>query len=110
MIWISPVLSISLFVAFLTLNLFEVSPRSTHLLLIIQSAQTWLQNFPDYIEFWIDYSIGRRLCTLIEEILRQNPTLFEKDKKVRIDLDRILASLISLGVPEASRLEASLSK
>lgn len=100
----------SLFVAFITLNLFEVSPRSTHLPLIILSAQTWLQTFPDYIEFWIDHSIGRRVCKWIEGILRQEPTLFEKDKKERIDLDTILASLISLGIPEASRLETMINR
>ena len=100
----------SLFVAFITLNLFEVSPRSTHLPLIVLSVQTWLQTFPDYIEFWIDHSIGRRVCVWIEGILRKEPALLDKDKAVRIDVDRILAALITLGVPEASQLEEVLNR
>ena len=100
----------SLFVAFITLNLFEVSPKSRHLPLIVLSAQTWLQTFPDYLEFWIDHSIGRRLCQWIEGILRTEPTVLEQDKAIKTDVERILAALINLGVPEASQLESMVNK
>jgi len=102
------VISPSLFVAVLTLNLLEVSPRSTHLPLLVKAFKTWLESYPDDSEFWIDYEIGRRLCVLIEEVWRKDPDLLDGDKPIRHNVDTLLSALINLGVPEARRLEEAL--
>jgi hypothetical protein len=100
----------SLFVALVTLNLLEVSPRSTHLPFIVAAAKAWLGSYSDDSEFWDAHGIGRRVCVWIEEIRRKEPALFDTDKAVRVDVDRLLAVLITLGVAEARRLEEALAK
>jgi hypothetical protein len=99
----------SLFVALVTLNLLEVSPRSAHLPFLVTAAKAWLRGYPDHRDFWIDYGIGRRVCVWIEEVRRQEPTLFDRNEAIRMDVDRLLAKLITLGVAEASRLETALA-
>ena len=99
----------SLFVALVTLNLLEVSPRPSHLPFTVVAAKTWLASYPNDSKFWVDHGIGSRVCALIEEIWRQEATLLDTDKVIRIDVDRLLAALISIGVADARRLEESLA-
>ena len=98
-----------IFIAILTLNMLEVSPRPTHLPFIVEAAKTWLKNNPADRGFWVDHDIGRRLCTWIEEVRRQAPALFGSDNAVRFDVDRLLAALVNLGVAEARRIEEALA-
>ena len=98
-----------LFVAILTMNLLEVSPTPTHLPFTITAAKTWLESFPDYSELWVDYSIGRRVCAWIEKVWLQEPTLLDGSSAARLDVDSLLAALVSLGVADARRLEESLA-
>jgi len=100
----------SLFVALVTLNLLEVSPRSAHLPFLVTAAKAWLRGYPDHRDFWVDYGIGRRVCVWIEEVRRQEPTLFDRNEAMRMDVDRLLAKLITLGVAEASRLETAFAR
>lgn len=100
----------SLFVAFVTLNLLEVSPRSAHLAFMLGAAKAWLNSYPDDKHFWVDHGIGRRVCSWIEEARLQQPVLFDIDAPSRFDVDRLLAGLISLGVAEAKRLEEALAR
>jgi hypothetical protein len=100
----------SLFVALVTLNLLEVSPRTAHLPFLVTAAKAWLRGYPDHRDFWVDYGIGRRVCVWIEEVRRQEPKLFDRNEAMRMDVDRLLAKLITLGVAEASRLETALAR
>lgn len=100
----------SLFVALVTLNLLEVSPRSAHLPFLVTAAKVWLRSYPDNSDFWVDYGIGLRVCVWIEEVRRQEPTMLDTNEEVRLDVDRLLAALISLGVADARRLEAALAR
>jgi hypothetical protein len=99
----------SLFVALVTLNLLEVSPRPAHLTFLVAAAKAWLGSYPDDGAFWVDNGIGSRVCAWIEKIRRQEAALLDTDKLVRIDVDRLLAALISVGVADARRLEESLA-
>jgi hypothetical protein len=99
----------SLFVAIVTLNLLEVSPRSAHLPFIVTAAMTWLKSYPNDNDFWVDHGIGRRVSVWIDEVRRQQPSLLETDKPIRLHVDRLLAALISLGVADAKRLEEALA-
>lgn len=98
------------FVAALTLNMMEVSPTPAHLRFVIQAASVWLKSFSEYNEFWVDYSIGRRLCAWFEDIWRQDPTILAESTPSHSDVERLLAALVGLGVPEARQLEQSLSE
>ena len=99
----------SLFVAFVTLNLLEASPKTTHLTFIVSAAKAWLAGYPDDSPFWIDQGIGPRVCALIDAVWRQEPALLDPDQMLRRDVDRLLADLIRIGVAEASRLETALA-
>jgi hypothetical protein len=100
----------SLFVAVVTLNLLEVSPRPTHLRFLVAAVKTWLESYRDDKGFWVDHGIGHRVCEWIEQVHHQESALFERDDAVRFDVDRLLAELISLGVSHARRLEEALAK
>ncbi len=100
----------SLFVALATLSLLEVSPRSTHLPFLVAAAKAWLGSYTEDSEFWVAHGIGRRICVLIEEIRKAEPAILDTIWTIRSDLDRVLAALVSLGVPEARRLEQALNR
>jgi hypothetical protein len=100
----------SLFVALVTLNLLEVSPKSAHLPFIIAAARTWLERYPGDKKFWVDQDIGHRVCMCIEKIRLQEPALLGNNQAARFDVDRLLTALISLGVADARRLEEALAR
>jgi len=100
----------SLFVALITLNLLEVSPRSAHLQFLMAAAKAWLASYPDDTRFWVDYGIGSRVCARINNVWQQESSLFDTGTVVRADLDRLLSGLVSIGVAEARRLEELLAK
>ena len=97
-----------LFMATTLLNVLEVSPRPAHLPLIFAAAQSWLAAHPDDTEFWIGQAIGRRVCLVIEAILRLAPNSLLPDQPARHEIDDVLGKLIRLGVAEAHRLEKAL--
>jgi hypothetical protein len=99
----------SLFVAIVTLNLLEVSPRSPHLSFMVTAAKVWLESYPNDSDFWVDHGIGRRVCIWIDEVRRQEPSPLDTDTSVRLDVDRLLSALIRLGVADAKRLEEALA-
>jgi hypothetical protein len=92
------------FVALVTLNLLEVSPRAAHCPFLLRVASAWLAAFPHATDFWIDYAIGRRVCGLLDAARREQPQLFAAEP-LRKQLERLLPALTVLGVPEAARLE-----
>jgi len=99
-----------LFIASTLLNLLEVSPRPAHLPLIFAAAQSWLAAHPDDGEFWVGQAIGRRVCLVIEAILRLAPNSFAPDQPARREIDDALGKLIRLGIAEAHRLEEALGE
>ncbi len=100
----------SQFVALVTLNLLEVSPRRAHLAFIVAAAKTWLESYPGDSVFWVDHGFGHRVCAWIEQVWHQEPALFDTDNAVRFDVDRLLAALVSSGVADARRLEEALAR
>jgi len=100
----------SLFVAVVMMNLLEVSPRPEQLPLIIAASETWIDNYPDDVQFWVDHGIGRRVCLWIESVISQDGALLTEAEPLRHEVDRITAALVRLGVIEARRLEQSIAK
>jgi hypothetical protein len=99
----------SLFVAAVTLNLVEVSPRPAHVEFVVSAALRWLRSFPDHREFWIEHSIGQRVCAWLEKIRVQAPALFASSTVVRADVNQLLAALVGMGIAQARRLEETLA-
>jgi hypothetical protein len=72
------------------------------------AAHTWLRSYPDSTPFWIDSEMGRRICALIDNIWRGEPVLLDRAQTLRNDVDQLLASLVRIGVADATRLEQAL--
>lgn len=100
----------SLFVALVTMNLLEVSPRPAHLDFMVGAAKAWVDSYPDDRHFWVDHGIGRRLCLWFEKVYGQDASLLRDSHPLRPEVDRIVAALVRLGVVEARRLEQTLAK
>ncbi|MEZ5933228.1 MAG: ATP-binding protein [Alphaproteobacteria bacterium] len=100
----------SLYVAILVLNLLEIAPRSDQLSFMIAATRVWLMSFPDDSVFWVDHDIGRRVCAWLGSVCCQQSNAFVIGASERSELDRILSALVTLGVPDARRLETALAK
>ena len=92
------------------LNVIEVDPRPAHLDFIVTAAEAWLDWYPEDGEFWVDYSIGRRVCALVEVIGSKQPRLLARRFALRDRIDRLLAALVALGVNEAASLEQKMER
>ena len=98
------------FVALLLLNLLEVAPRPEHLRLLVSAAAAWLDAYPDFRQFWLDLGVGRRWCLLIDALRSSNPADMSSVSPLRATIDALVAALVALGVPQATRLEEELGK
>ncbi len=99
----------SYFVALATMELLEVSPHPSMLPLMIAGASAWLKTYVDDTGFWIGYGIGRRFCDWIEHIRSDATECLSSNSAERQEIDRILAALVQLGLPEARQLENKLA-
>ena len=98
------------FVALVLLNLLEVAPRAELLGLLVVAGTTWLDAYPDFRQLWVDYGVGRSWCLVMEAIRARSPVSIGHSTLCRPVIDDVIAALVALGVPEASRLEEDLSK
>lgn len=98
------------FLALVLLNLLEVSPRAEQLDVLVGAGSAWIEAYPDFRQLWIDHGVGRRWCLLMEAIRARSPTSFSNSTPLRPAIDNLVASLIALGEPEATRLEEELGK
>ena len=98
------------FVALVLLNLLEVAPRPEHLDILVAAGKAWLDAYPDFRPIWVDHGFGRRWCAIVENICSQVPAAVDAQLPIRAALDGIVAALVGLGIPEASRLEDALAK
>jgi hypothetical protein len=99
----------SYFVALVTMDLLEVSVRPSLLPLMITGAKAWLGAYADDTGFWISYGIGRRFCDLVERIRSDAKECLSSENAERQEIDKILAALVQLGLPEARQLESKLA-
>jgi hypothetical protein len=98
----------SYFVAFVTMDLLEVSPGASLLPVLVAGGKAWVASYGDDASFWVEHSIGRRLCAWIDRIREASPKALAAGKPERQAIDAILAVLVRLGVAEARVLEAAL--
>ncbi|KQO19559.1 hypothetical protein ASF16_06185 [Acidovorax sp. Leaf78] len=100
----------SLFVAMALLNLLEIAPRAEQLDVLVKAGGVWLEAYPDFRQLWIDHGVGHRWCLVMETIRVHSPSSFSSNAPLRPAIDNLVAALVALGVPEATRLEEELLK
>ena len=98
------------FVALALLNLLEAAPRAELLDVLAAAGTTWLDAYPDFRQLWIDYGVGRRWCLVVDAIRARSPESVGPTALCRQVIDDVIAALVALGVPEATRLEEALNK
>lgn len=98
------------FVALVLLNLLEVAPRAEMLDVLVAAGSVWIEAYPDFRQLWIDHGVGRRWCLLMEAIRVRSPVSVSHSAPLRLTIDSLVAALVALGVPEATRLEEELDK
>ena len=100
----------SYFVAFVTMDLLEVSPHPSLLPVLVAGGKAWIASYADDTVLWVEHGIGRRLCAWVDQVRQSTPEALSADKPERRDIDVILAALVRLGVPAARQLETALAK
>ena len=98
------------FLASVTLNWLEISPREFLVPVLTTSARAWLTRYDDDTGFWISQGIGTRVCSWLETMRTIAPELFTAGTPARTDVEHIVASLVRLGIPEAHQLESRLAR
>lgn len=96
------------FVAIIMFNWIEVAPHIKQLPMVLGFASSALDAYPDSRVFWNDHGIGNRVCKWLETMLQAHHEVFAADAAIRSELDRILGSLVAIGVAPATLIEKSL--
>ncbi len=99
----------SYFVAFVTMDLLEVSPNTSLLPVLVAGGKAWATSYSDDTSFWVGQGIGHRLCAWIDQVRESSPEALAPDKPERQSVDAILAVLVRLGLAEARILETALA-
>lgn len=98
------------FVALVLLNLLEVAPRAEQLDVLVAAGRAWIGAYPDFRQLWVDHGVGRRWCSLVDAIRARSPSSVGHSAPLRTAIESLVAALVALGVPEATRLEEELAK
>jgi hypothetical protein len=99
-----------LLVAIAILNVLDVSPRSSHLALLVAAGHRWLCSYGDDKEFWLQHEVGARVCTIIADVVTREPQRFNPNPTLRTQLNLLLTNLIRIGIPEAHHLEEQIRR
>ena len=92
------------FVALCTMNLLLVAPRARHLDLLLEAVEAWFRR-TQAPSLWIRLGIGRNIVQWFEAAVIEEPGLLGPAHPARDRIDRVLGSLIRVGVAEAHELE-----
>lgn len=99
----------SFWTAVFIVDLLEVAPGPSDLTIVVTALDTLMQAFPDDQGLWVDHEIGRRFCAVIETIRVQEPRVLRAGEALRDRVDRLLGTLVRVGVASAARLEKNLA-
>jgi len=92
-------------VALCTVNLLLVAPRPRHLGFLLSAAQTWLDRHGQDAALWLELGIGRRIITWLDAVSAEEETVLTEAHEERTRLERVVGTLVAMGVPEAHEFE-----
>lgn len=98
----------SVYVALLFLGTVEAKVLPRHLRYVSRVAAAWLNAHPSSTAFWVDHGVGSRLCQWLDAAMASEE--FTPDADAFAELDRILNSLIQLGVAQATPMATALQR
>jgi hypothetical protein len=96
------------YVGNMALLLLEVSPRPEHMEMLLSCSGAWMSIYQRNSQFWREYGFGQRWCSLVRKILESDSSGYGRGDRGRVSLDRVLAYLVTEGIPGAGQLEDML--
>jgi hypothetical protein len=100
----------SQYVALQFLDLMEIKVDPENLGYLVTTASAWITKYPDDTSFWIDYGVGSRLCAWLDEAMKTDPGAFAALTCPSAEIDRLLDSLLRLGVAAARQVEETFAR
>ena len=77
---------------------------------LVTTASAWMTKYPEDASFWIDYGVGKRICAWLAEAMEAAPDAFAAPTCPSGEIDRLLDSLMRLGVAAARPVEETFSR
>jgi len=100
----------SQYIALQFLDLMELKVDPVNLGYLVRTANSWMTKYPEDTSFWIDYGVGKRICAWLAEAMKTHPGAFASSRCPSPEIDRILDSLLLLGVAAARPVEEAFSR
>jgi hypothetical protein len=100
----------SQYIALQFLDLMELKIDSENLGYLVAAASAWMEKYPQDTSFWIDYGVGKRICAWLGDAIKTNPAAFTTQTCPSGAIDRLLDSLLRLGVAAARSVEETFSQ
>lgn len=100
----------SQYIAVQFLALLELKIDSGNIGYLVTTATAWMAAYPDDTSFWIDHGVGRRICAWLGETMKSFPEAFCAPGCPSADIDRLVDSLLRLGLAPARQVEEALSR
>ncbi len=96
-------------VAHFTMNTMSVQPRARHLEFVLSATEVWLERCPDDAGVWLELGLGRRIVRWLDVAAEDDGTILTPTHQHRVRIDRIVGTLIELGVAEAHDFEQKIA-
>jgi len=100
----------SQYIALQFLDLMELKVDPENLGYLVRTASAWMAKYPDDTSFWIGYGVGKRICMWLAEAIKTAPGAFAAPTCPSAEIDRLLDSLLRLGVAAARPVEETFSR
>jgi hypothetical protein len=100
----------SQYIALQFLDLLEIKVDPENLGYLVMTASAWMAKYPDDTSFWIDYGVGKRICAWLADAMKTAPGAFAAPTCPSAEIDRLLDSLLRLGVAAARQVEETFAR
>ena len=100
----------SQYIALQFLDLMELKVDPENLGYLVTTASAWMAKYPEDTSFWIDYGVGKRICAWLAEAMKTDPAAFAAPTSPSAEIDRLLDSLLRLGVAAARPVEETFCR
>jgi hypothetical protein len=100
----------SQYIAFQFLDLLTLKVDTDNLGYLITTANSWMASYPSDTSFWIERTVGRRICSWLTEAMNTNPAAFSAQSCPASEIDALLDNLLRLGLAMARQVEETFAR